>query len=138
MQRSMRHALADQQQVLNTLIRGGQRTRYGQSVRLYQVSDYESFKSAVPVQDYEAFRPWVEQIKAGQTVGVAQAEALKAADIKVIVTGGDVPAGMNNITEVFSAKGGQALGAMLEGLAQTDAGKAVFERATKGSATPKE
>ena len=66
MQRSMRHALADQQQVLNTLIRGGQRTRYGQSVRLDQVSDYESFKSAVPVQDYEAFRPWVEQIKAGQ------------------------------------------------------------------------
>ena len=62
----MRHALADQQQVLNTLIRGGQRTRYGQSVRLDQVYDYESFKSAVPVQDYEAFRPWVEQIKAGQ------------------------------------------------------------------------
>ena len=66
MQRSMRHALADQQQVLYTLIRGGQRTRYGQSVRLDQVYDYESFKSAVPVQDYEAFRPWVEQIKAGQ------------------------------------------------------------------------
>jgi flotillin len=87
---------------------------------------------------YQTYLVRVEQIKAGQTVGVAQAEALKAADIKVIVTGGDVPAGMNNITEVFSAKGGQALGAMLEGLAQTDAGKAVVERATKGSAKPKE
>jgi flotillin len=54
------------------------------------------------------------------------------------VTGGDVPSGMNGITDVFSAKGGQALGAMLEGLAQTDAGKAVVERATKGSAKPKE
>jgi hypothetical protein len=44
---------------------------------------------------------------------------------------------MNGITDVFSAKGGQALGAMLEGLAQTDAGKAVVERATKGAAKPK-
>jgi flotillin len=80
----------------------------------------------------------VEQIKAGQAVGVAQAEALSAADIKVIVTGGDVPAGMNSITDVFSARGGQALGAMLEGLAQTDAGQAVVERATKGAAKTKE
>jgi flotillin len=89
-------------------------------------------------EGYQTYLVRVEQIKAGQTVGVAQAEALKAADIKVIVTGGDVPSGMNGITDVFSAKGGQALGAMLEGLAQTDAGKAVVERATKGSAKPKE
>ncbi|MDI1282727.1 SPFH domain-containing protein [Brevundimonas sp.] len=87
---------------------------------------------------YQTYLVRVEQIKAGQAVGVAQAEALSAADIKVIVTGGDVPAGMNSITDVFSARGGQALGAMLEGLAQTDAGKAVVERATKGAAKPKE
>ena len=87
---------------------------------------------------YQTYLVRVEQIKAGQAVGIAQADALKAADIKVIVTGGDVPAGMNSITDVFSAKGGQALGAMLEGLAQTDAGKAVVERATKGAAKPKE
>lgn len=63
----MRHALSDQQAVLNTLIREGRKTQYGQSVRLDQVADYESFKSAVPVQDYEAFRPWIEQIKAGKS-----------------------------------------------------------------------
>lgn len=64
-QRSMRHAVSDQQDLLNTLIREGRKTRYGQSVRMDQVSDYESFKSAVPILDYEGFRPWIEQVKAG-------------------------------------------------------------------------
>jgi flotillin len=82
-------------------------------------------------QGYQTYLVQVEQVKATQAVGVAQADALKAANIKVIVTGGDVQSGMANITDVFTAKGGQAIGAMLEGLSQTDAGKAVVERVAK-------
>jgi flotillin len=82
-------------------------------------------------EGYQTYLVSIEKVRAGQAVGIAQADALKAADIKVIVTGGDVPTGMGNITELFSAKGGQAIGAMLEGLSQTDSGKAVVDRVTK-------
>lgn len=80
---------------------------------------------------YQEYLVQIQQVQAVRDVGIAQAEALKTADIKVIANAGDASTGMKSAMDLFSAKGGTQLGAMLEGLAQTEAGKAVIERVTK-------
>lgn len=57
---------------------------------------------------------------------MVQAEALKAAQIKVIATAGALGEGVKSVMDMFSAKGGTQLGAMLEGLAQFDEGQKVL------------
>lgn len=103
-----------------------------EAVLMAEVTPQMALAKEIGANDgYQGYLVRIEQVKAGQVVGVAQADALKAADIKVIVNGGDVPSGMNNITDIFTSKGGQAVGAMLEGLAQTETGRAVVEKVTK-------
>lgn len=79
---------------------------------------------------YQSYLVQVEQIKAGQAIGVAQAEALNAAEVRVIATGSDVSSGINSITDLFGAKGGAALTKALATLAQTEEGKALVGRLT--------
>jgi hypothetical protein len=59
-------ALADQEDILQHLIKVGKATEYGKSVRLDEVSKYEEFKQAIPIQDYEQMRPWIDKIKEGR------------------------------------------------------------------------
>lgn len=80
-------------------------------------------------QSYQTYLVTLRQVEAQQAIGIAQAGALAAANIKVIANGGTVPEGVNNIGDLFTSKGGQAIGSMLEGLANTDVGKAVLEKA---------
>ena len=77
---------------------------------------------------YQQYLLAVEQIKANQVVGVEQARALEKADIKIIANTGDVSSGISNLGDVLSSKGGTSLAAMLEGLAQTDSGKALVNK----------
>lgn len=78
--------------------------------------------------NYQTYLITVEQIKANQAVGVAQAAALEAAEIKVIANGGTIEKGVSNITDVLSSKGGQSIGAMLEGIAQSEIGKEFLKK----------
>jgi hypothetical protein len=59
-------ALADQEDILQHLIKVGKATDYGKSVSLDKVSKYEEFKQAIPIQDYEQMRPWIDKIKEGR------------------------------------------------------------------------
>lgn len=77
-------------------------------------------------EGYQTYLVRVRQVEAAQAVGVANADALKAANIKVIATGGSVGSGMSSVGELFTAKGGLAVGSMLEGFAETPAGAAVM------------
>ncbi|NDF98116.1 MAG: hypothetical protein EB101_04155 [Chitinophagia bacterium] len=63
---SMANALSDQQQLLERLCKVGVSTAFGKSVFLKDVNDYQSFKSAVPIQDYEQMKGWIAQIKEGK------------------------------------------------------------------------
>lgn len=72
---------------------------------------------------YQTYLIRLEEVRAGQTVGVAQAEALKAAQIKVIANGGTITDGVKSIGDLVSSAGGTKLGAMLEGLSNTEYGK---------------
>jgi len=65
-QRNKLTAVADQERILSQLIKTGRTTEYGQEVKLAEVSDYNTFRQAVPVRDYEQFRPWIVRIIDGK------------------------------------------------------------------------
>jgi hypothetical protein len=61
----MATAVADQQAVLQYLLKNGAMTVFGKDHNLSEVKTYEDFKKAVPIRDYEAFIPYIEKIKKG-------------------------------------------------------------------------
>ena len=81
-------------------------------------------------KEYQVYLLTIEQIKAHQAIGVAQATALEAAEIKVIANGGTISGGVSSITDLLSSTGGMALGAALEGFAQSEIGKGIIKRVT--------
>ncbi|RYY90991.1 MAG: GH3 auxin-responsive promoter family protein [Chitinophagaceae bacterium] len=64
--KAARNALVDQDAVLRSLLKTGKSTDFGKEHRLEGVPDYTAFREAVPVRDYEAFRPWIDRIKQGK------------------------------------------------------------------------
>lgn len=59
-------AIADQENILKTLIKVGRTTEIGKADRLDQVNTYEEFRQAVPIRDYEQMRPFIDRIKQGK------------------------------------------------------------------------
>ncbi len=66
LQKEAKRAVADQQSILNQLVKTGKGTRFGKDHGLDQVKDYESFKKAVPIRDYEGLKSYVELVKNGE------------------------------------------------------------------------
>ena len=58
----------------------------------------------------------------------ALADALKAADVKVISNAGTPAKGLASVMDLFSAGGGTAVASMLEALAQSDEGRRLLEK----------
>lgn len=82
---------------------------------------------------YQSYLVTIRQVEAAQAVGIAQAVALEKADIKVISNSGDPVSGLTGVMDLFSTKGGTAVGGMLEALAQTDAGKGLLAKVTSAT-----
>jgi len=64
--RAVMDPVAAQRRVLKQLISSGSRTAFGKEHKLDQVRDDASLKQAVPLRDYEAFRPYIDRIVAGE------------------------------------------------------------------------
>src|SRR5262249_7897823 len=64
--KSMGTAVADQENILKTLIRVGRATEFGKSVGLEKVNDYQEYKEAVALRDYEQIKTWIGRIKEGR------------------------------------------------------------------------
>jgi len=64
--KGMATAVADQENILQQLIKVGKGTEYGKSLGLEKVTKYEEFRQAVPIQDYEQMRSWIDKIKEGK------------------------------------------------------------------------
>lgn len=77
---------------------------------------------------YQEYLLGVRNIEAIQAVGVAQAEALKGAEVKVISNAGTPSKGLSSVMDLFSAGGGTAVASMLEALAQSEEGKKLLEK----------
>lgn len=64
--KDMANALADQQKILQDLLKTGAKTVFGADHRLGEVKTHDQFKQAVPIRDYEQYKPYIEQIKEGK------------------------------------------------------------------------
>ena len=62
----MATAVADQENILKTLIKDGRNTEFGKEAGLDKVNTYEEFRQAVPIRDYEQMKPYIDQIKEGK------------------------------------------------------------------------
>ncbi|MEO8160636.1 MAG: SPFH domain-containing protein [Arenimonas sp.] len=80
---------------------------------------------------YQEYLLGIRNIEAAQSVGEAQAGALKTAQVKVIANAGTPGKGLASVMDLFSAGGGTAVASMLEGLAQSDEGRKLLEKFTK-------
>lgn len=64
--KGMLSAVDDQEAILKTLLKVGRNTQFGKDVNLIQVHNYQEFKQAVAVKDYEQIKPYIELIKEGK------------------------------------------------------------------------
>ncbi len=62
----MVNALEDQQKIFLELLKTGQTTVFGAEHKLGEVKTYEEFAQAVPIRDYEQYKPYIEQVKQGK------------------------------------------------------------------------
>jgi flotillin len=76
-------------------------------------------------QAYQTYLIEVRKVEATQAVGIEMAGAMSKADLKIIANSGDVQSGIGNLADIFTPKGGTSIGGMLEGLVQTEQGKAL-------------
>lgn len=59
-------AVADQENILKELLKTGKTTDFGKEHRLQDVNVYEEYVQAVPIRDYEQFKPYIDKIKEGR------------------------------------------------------------------------
>ena len=59
-------AVADQQNILQQLIRTGIKTEFGKEFDFAGIKTHSDFIQRVPIRDYEAFKPYIEKIKEGK------------------------------------------------------------------------
>lgn len=64
--KGMATAVEDQESILKELLKTGKITEFGKEHQLQNVSLYEEYIQAVPVRDYEQFKPYIEKIKEGR------------------------------------------------------------------------
>lgn len=62
----MATALQDQDAILKDLLKVGRLTEFGKAHGFDKINTYEEFKQAVPIRDYESFKPFIEKIKEGK------------------------------------------------------------------------
>ncbi len=55
-----------QEKVFRNLIFQAKNTAFGKDHRFENIKTYDDFKSKVPIRDYEALKPYVERVKAGE------------------------------------------------------------------------
>lgn len=64
--KEMQRAVEDQESIWQELIKTGRKTEFGRDHKFDQITSYENYKQAVPIRDYEQFRPYIDRIKEGK------------------------------------------------------------------------
>lgn len=126
--------LAQQQKNAEAVLANG--TATAESARLLQMAPISTqialAKEIGQNEGYQRYLVTIKQVEANQAIGVKQAEALDHAEIKIIVNSGSPTQGLTSVRDLFTSAGGQAVGAALEGLAQTPAGAAIVNHLKNG------
>ncbi len=61
-----RNAVLMQQRIFEQLLNGGKDTVFGKDHWITSVKSYEAYREQIPVRDYEAFRPYIDRVIAGE------------------------------------------------------------------------
>lgn len=64
--KEMQRAVEDQEAILEELIKTGRKTDFGKDHHFDNIHSYNDFKQAVPIRDYELFKPYINKIKEGK------------------------------------------------------------------------
>ncbi|HUR10647.1 MAG TPA: GH3 auxin-responsive promoter family protein [Flavitalea sp.] len=64
--KGMATAVQDQDNILKELIKVGKISDFGKEHRFAEINSHPEFSNAVPIRDYEQFKPWIEKIKEGK------------------------------------------------------------------------
>ena len=64
--KEMATAVEDQESILKSLLKVGEKTVFGREHHLDNVHSQEELRQAVPIRDYEQFKPYIDQIKEGK------------------------------------------------------------------------
>ncbi len=62
----MATAVEDQEAILKDLLKVGKLTEFGKEHHYNNVQAYDQFRQAVPIRDYEQFKPYIDRIKEGR------------------------------------------------------------------------
>ena len=62
----MHTAVAEQDTVLQQLLKTGRNTLFGKDHQFAQVNDHTAYAQAVPIRDYEQIKPYIDQVKEGK------------------------------------------------------------------------
>jgi hypothetical protein len=65
-QKGMTTALEDQDAIFKELIKTAKLTEFGKEHGFQAINSYEDYKKAVPVRDYEQFKPYINKVKEGR------------------------------------------------------------------------
>ncbi len=65
-QKEAKKALSYQDAILQDLIKNGSKTVFGDDHYLKEVEQYEGFKQAIPIRDYEGLSTYMDKVKEGQ------------------------------------------------------------------------
>lgn len=64
--KNMVHAVKDQQDIFNALVKTGKQTVFGKDHHFQNIHTHQEFTQAVPVRDYEQIKNYIELIKEGK------------------------------------------------------------------------
>lgn len=64
--KGMLTAVEDQEAILKELLKTGKLTEFGKEHHFNDIQGHDQFRQAVPVRDYEQFRPYIDRIKGGK------------------------------------------------------------------------
>jgi hypothetical protein len=64
--KGMETALQDQDLIFKNLIKQAEITDFGKEHRFAEIKNHPDFSQAVPIRDYEIFKPYIDKIKAGK------------------------------------------------------------------------
>lgn len=59
-------AVEDQDAILKDLIKAAKNTEFGKEHHFSDIQDHDQFRRAIPIRDYEQFKPYIERIKEGK------------------------------------------------------------------------
>jgi len=64
--KGMLTAVADQEAILQSLIKTATKTEFGKQYSFENIKTYQDFNQNIPIRDYEEFKPYIEAIKQGK------------------------------------------------------------------------